>query len=74
MHEPWYHSCHASNKKFHCTSWEGRNGEQVGEFDELAAYFSHCMKHAKSIQYKVMIQEWLLQLMNARISCEDNHA
>ena len=32
------------------------------------------MKHAKSIQYEVMIQEWLWQLMNARISSEDNHA
>jgi len=74
MQVPWCHSCHASNEKFHCTSWKGRNGEQVGKFNELAAYLSDSMKHAKSIQYEVMTQEWLWQLMNVRISSEDNHA
>jgi len=51
-----------------------RNGEKVGELDELAAYLFDSMKHAKSIQYEVMMQEWLWQLMNVRISLEDSQA
>ena len=71
---PWWLSCQASNEKIHCTLGKGRNCEQVGELDELAAYLFDSMKHAKSIQYEVMIHEWLWQLMNVRISSEDSHA
>ena len=62
-----------SNEKIHCTLGKERNGQQEGEIDELAAYLFDSMKYAKSIQYEVMILEWLWQLMNKRISSEDNH-
>ena len=71
---PWCRFCHASNEKFHHTLWKGRNGEPLGELDELVAYLFDSMKHTKSIQYEAMIQEWLWQLKNARISSEDNNA
>ena len=71
---PSYRSCHASNEKLRCALRKGENDEQVGELDELTAYLFDSMRHDKSIQYEVMIQEWLWLLMNARISSEDNNA
>jgi len=71
---PRCRSCHASNEKFDCTLRKGRNDEQVGELDELAAYLFDSMRHGKSIQHEAMIQEWLWQLKTARSSSKDTYA